>query len=61
MALEAKDLTLLGLMSQVFQTGVVYQATGLVRGLKVALLASVIAAAVPGYRFLVFLVTLYFT
>jgi len=42
-------------------TGVVYQATGLVRGLKVALLAAVIAAAVPGYRFLVFLVTLYFT
>jgi hypothetical protein len=42
-------------------TGVVYQAEGLVRALKVAVLAVVIAAAVPGYRFLIFLVTLYFT
>lgn len=39
-------------------TGVVYGATGLNRALKVALLAVVIAAAVPGYRFLIFLVTL---
>lgn len=42
-------------------TGVVYGATGVVRGLKVALLAVVIVAAVPGYRFLIFLVTLYST
>ena len=42
-------------------TGIVYEATGAVRALKVALLAVVIAAAVPGYRFLVFLVTLYVT
>lgn len=42
-------------------TGVVYEARGLVRALKVALLAVVIAAAVPGYRFLIFVVTLYFT
>lgn len=42
-------------------TGVVYGATGVVRALKIALLAAVIAAAVPGYRFLIFLVTLYFT
>jgi hypothetical protein len=42
-------------------TGVVYRAEGLVRALKVAVLAVVIAAAVPGYRFLIFLVTLYFT
>ena len=42
-------------------TGVVYGAEGLVRALKVALLAVVIAAAVPGYRFLIFLVTLYYT
>lgn len=42
-------------------TAVVYEAKGLVRALKVALLAVVIAAAVPGYRFLIFLVTLYFT
>ena len=42
-------------------TAVVYEAQGLVRALKVALLAVVIAAAVPGYRFLIFLVTLYFT
>jgi hypothetical protein len=42
-------------------TGVVYEAAGHIRTLKVALLAVVIAAAVPGYRFLVFLVTLYFT
>jgi Protein of unknown function (DUF3667) len=42
-------------------TGVVYQAEGVVRALKVAVLAVVIAAAVPGYRFLIFLVTLYFT
>jgi hypothetical protein len=42
-------------------TGVVYDATGVVRGLKVALLATVIAAAVPGYRFLIFVVTLYST
>ena len=42
-------------------TGVVYEAAGVVRALKVALLAVVIAAAVPGYRFVVFLVTLYFT
>src|SRR4026207_911658 len=42
-------------------TGVVYQAEGLVRALKVAVLAVVIAAAVLGYRFLIFLVTLYFT
>jgi hypothetical protein len=42
-------------------TAVVYEAKGLVRVLKVALLTVVIAAAVPGYRFLVFLVTLYFT
>jgi len=42
-------------------TAVVYQAEGLVRALKVAVLAVVIAAAVPGYRFLIFLVTLYFT
>jgi hypothetical protein len=42
-------------------TGVVYHAQGVSRALKVALLAVVIAAAVPGYRFLVFLVTLYFT
>lgn len=42
-------------------TGVVYAASGLVRALKVALLAAVIAAAVPGYRFVIFLVTLYFT
>jgi hypothetical protein len=42
-------------------TGVVYGATGLVRALKVALLAVVIAAAVPGYRFLIFMVTLKYT
>jgi hypothetical protein len=42
-------------------TAVVYEAKGVVRALKVALLAVVIAAAVPGYRFLIFLVTLYFT
>jgi len=42
-------------------TGVVYDAKGWVRVLEVALLAVVIAAAVPGYRFLIFLVTLYFT
>jgi hypothetical protein len=42
-------------------TGVVYGATGVVRALKIALLAAVIAAAVPGYRFLIFLVTLHFT
>ena len=42
-------------------TAVVYEAKGLVRALKVAVLAVVIAAAVPGYRFLIFLVTLYFT
>ncbi|HKR35492.1 MAG TPA: DUF3667 domain-containing protein [Steroidobacteraceae bacterium] len=42
-------------------TRVVYGATGVVRALKVALLAVVIAAAVPGYRFLIFLVTLYST
>ena len=42
-------------------TGLVYGAEGLSRALKVALLAVVIAAAVPGYRFLIFLVTLYFT
>ena len=42
-------------------TGVVYGATGVVRALKVALLAVVIAAAVPGYRFLIFLFTLYYT
>ncbi|HKS53694.1 MAG TPA: DUF3667 domain-containing protein [Steroidobacteraceae bacterium] len=41
--------------------GVVYGATGVVRALKVALLAVVIAAAVPGYRFLIFMVTLYYT
>jgi hypothetical protein len=39
----------------------VYGASGLVRALKVALLAVVIAAAVPGYRFLIFMVTLYYT
>jgi hypothetical protein len=42
-------------------TAVVYGASGLVRALKVALLAVVIAAAVPGYRFLIFMVTLYYT
>ena len=42
-------------------TAVVYQAKGWVRALKVAVLTVVIAAAVPGYRFLIFLVTLYFT
>jgi hypothetical protein len=42
-------------------TGAVYGATGLVRALKVALLAVVIAAAVPGYRFLIFMVTLKYT
>jgi hypothetical protein len=42
-------------------TRVVYGATGVVRALKVALLAVVIAAAVPGYRFLIFMVTLYYT
>jgi hypothetical protein len=42
-------------------TAVVYEAKGLVRVLKGALLTVAIAAAVPGYRFLVFLVTLYFT
>lgn len=42
-------------------TGTVYGAAGLSRALKVALLAVVIAAAVPGYRFLIFLVTLYYT
>jgi uncharacterized protein DUF3667 len=42
-------------------TGVVYEAKGLVRALKVAVLAVVIAAAMPGYRFLIFIVTLYFT
>lgn len=42
-------------------TGVVYEARGWVRALKVAVLTVVIAAAVPGYRFLIFLVTLYFT
>ena len=42
-------------------TGVVYHAKGGVRALKVAVLTVVIAAAVPGYRFLIFLVTLYFT
>ena len=42
-------------------TAVVYEAHGVVRVLKVALLAVVIAAAVPGYRFLILLVTLYFT
>jgi len=42
-------------------TGAVYGASGLVRALKVALLAVVIAAAVPGYRFLIFMVTLYYT
>lgn len=42
-------------------TGVVYGATGLPRALKVALLAVVIAAAVPGYRFLILLVTLFST
>jgi hypothetical protein len=42
-------------------TGKVYGATGLSRALKVALLAVVIAAAVPGYRFLIFLVTLNYT
>jgi hypothetical protein len=42
-------------------TGTVYGATGLSRALKVALLAVVIAAAVPGYRFLIFMVTLYYT
>jgi uncharacterized protein DUF3667 len=42
-------------------TGIVYGATGAVRVLKVALLAVVIAAAVPGYRFLIFLVTLHYT
>ena len=41
--------------------GVVYEAGGWIRALKVALLAVVIAAAVPGYRFLILLVTLYFT
>jgi len=44
-----------------FATGAVYGASGLVRALKVALLAVVIAAAVPGYRFLIFMVTLYYT
>ena len=42
-------------------TGVVYEAKGWVHALEVALLAVVIAAAVPGYRFLIFLVTLAFT
>ena len=42
-------------------TAVVYEATGWTRALKVGLLATVIAAAVPGYRFLIFLVTLHFT
>jgi uncharacterized protein DUF3667 len=42
-------------------TAVVYEAKGWVRALKVAVLTVVIAAAVPGYRFLIFLVTLYFT
>jgi hypothetical protein len=42
-------------------TGKVYGAIGASRALKVALLAVVIAAAVPGYRFLIFLVTLYYT
>jgi Protein of unknown function (DUF3667) len=42
-------------------TAVVYEANGMVRALKVAVLAVAIAAAVPGYRFLIFLVTLYFT
>jgi Protein of unknown function (DUF3667) len=42
-------------------TAVVYAAEGWVRALKVAVLAVVIAAAVPGYRFLIFLVTLTFT
>jgi hypothetical protein len=42
-------------------TAVVYEAQGWGRALKVAVLAAVIAAAVPGYRFLIFLVTLYFT
>jgi Protein of unknown function (DUF3667) len=42
-------------------TGSVYGATGITRVLKVALLTVIIAAAVPGYRFLIFLVTLYYT
>jgi hypothetical protein len=42
-------------------TRVVYEPKGWVRVLEVAVLAVVIAAAVPGYRFLIFLVTLYFT
>jgi hypothetical protein len=42
-------------------TAAVYEAGGWPRALKVGLLATVIAAAVPGYRFLIFLVTLYLT
>jgi hypothetical protein len=42
-------------------TAIVYEAKGWVRALKVAVLAVVIAAAVPGYRFLILLVTLYLT
>lgn len=42
-------------------TNKVYGASGVTRSLKVALLTVVIMAAVPGYRFLIFLVTLYYT
>jgi Protein of unknown function (DUF3667) len=44
-----------------FATGAVYGAAGIARVLKVALLTVAVAAAVPGYRFLIFLITLYQT
>jgi hypothetical protein len=44
-----------------FATRTVYSAAGSARALKVALLTVAVAAAVLGYRFLIFLITLYHT
>jgi hypothetical protein len=42
-------------------TGTVYSARGITRVLKVAVLTVAVASGVPGYRFAVFLITLYWS
>ena len=42
-------------------TGRVYGGNGVIRAVKVALLAPAVAAILLGYRFIIFLITLYST
>ncbi len=55
-------LIVLGCAVYLFKaTGTVYSASGAVRVLKVLVLSLLVAALVPGYRFVTFLITLYGT